>query len=102
LKQYIQKNTTLRAEAKNEFKKNHFKLMNSSVFGKTMKNLKGKVKYVVHYENVKLYESLGSKITKIHKGVRFEESHWLKQYTEKNTTLRGEAKMNLRRTISSL
>ena len=33
-------NTKLRTEAKNNFEKDFFNLMNSSVFGKAIKNLK--------------------------------------------------------------
>ena len=59
---------------------------------KLIPNLGNKKNYVIHYENLKQYLSLGLKLVKIHRGIKFKESQWLERYITLNTNLRMEAK----------
>ena len=55
---------------------------------KLIQNLNNKTNYVVHYENLKLYENFGLKIAKIHRGIKVEKSARLEEYINLNTKLR--------------
>ena len=86
LKLYIDMNAKLRKEAKNEFEKDFFKLMNNSVFGKTMENVR-------EHMDIKLLTTEKRKI----KLVSEPNYHTTKQFSENLTSIgmkKAREKMN--------
>ena len=49
---------------------------------KLIPNLGNKTNYVVHYRNLKLYLSLGMRLTKIHRVLEFKQCDWMKKYID--------------------
>ena len=58
---------------------------------KLVPNLHDKNHYVLHYRNLQLYLSLGMKLKKVHRALRFEQSPWMEPYIRMNTGLRKQA-----------
>lgn len=58
---------------------------------KLVPNLRDKKHYVLHYRNLQLYLSLGMRLKKIHRALRFAQSPWMEPYIRMNTELRKQA-----------
>ena len=69
---------------------------------KLIPNLRNKEKYVIHYKNLKQYLGLGLRLIRIHRGIKFEESEWLKPYIDMNTKLRTKANNNFEKDFFKL
>ena len=59
---------------------------------KLILDLYDKKEYIVHYDILKYYISLGIKVTKIHSIISFNHKAWLKPYIDFNTEMRKHAK----------
>ena len=67
----------------------HSAFPESSPQKKLTSNLQDKVRYVVHYRNLKIYLQLGLVVTKVHRVLTFKQSPWLKIYIDFNTRHRS-------------
>ena len=68
LKEYIDLNTELRKQSKNDLEKDLFKLMNNAIFGKSMEN-------VLSRSNIKLINNNPEKLLKLIKQPHFENAY---------------------------
>ena len=71
--------------------KNKFKISHGNV-SKLIPTLYDKEKYVIHKEKLELYLSLGLRLKRVHRVLRFDEKPWLKKYIDFTTERRKEAK----------
>ena len=69
---------------------------------KLIPNLSNKQNYVMHYRNLQLYLSLGMKVTKVHKILKFKQSDWLKKFVDFNTEKRKNAVNNFEKNFLNL
>jgi hypothetical protein len=69
---------------------------------KLIPNLRNKTKYVTHYRNLKLYVSLGMRVSKIHRVLSFHQEAWMKPYINFNTRKRQEAKTDFEKSLFKL
>ena len=69
---------------------------------KLIPNLRDKKKYVLHYKTLIQCLDLGMKIKRIHRGIKFIESAWMKPYIDMNTKLRTKAKNNFEKDFFKL
>ncbi|XP_025018370.1 uncharacterized protein LOC112539813 [Tetranychus urticae] len=58
---------------------------------KLTNNFYKKIRYVVHYRNLKFYHSHGMKVVKLHRAIEFKQSSWLADYVSFCTTKRQAA-----------
>ena len=69
---------------------------------KLIPNLRDKNNYVIHYKNLMQCLRLGMKLKKIHRGIKFIESDFMKSYIDMNTNLRTQAKNNFEKDFFKL
>lgn len=69
---------------------------------KLIGNFYDKKKYIIHVQNLQLFIQLGLKLTKVHRVLSYNHSHWIKPYIDFNTKKRAEAKSDFEKDLYKL
>ena len=69
---------------------------------KLVPNLRNKDRYVLYYRNLQLYTSLGMRLTKVHRALRFDQSPWMEPYIRMNTEHRKKAASDFEKDLYKL
>ena len=74
----------------------------SGTVSKLIPTLNRKKNYVLHYRNLTLYQSLGLRLTKLHRVLEFTQRKWLNSYIDFNTEMRKDAKNSFQKDFFKL
>ena len=69
---------------------------------KLLATLDDKERYVIHYRYLKQCVRHGLRVTRIHRVLRFDQTHWLRDYIRLNTDLRTRATSEFQKTLYKL
>jgi hypothetical protein len=87
------------------YQQNQIKIHNekhSEKLKKLIPNLYDKKNYICHIKNLQYYLKMGLKLTKIHRALQFDQSHWLKPYIDFNTQQRALSKNEFEKDLYKL
>ena len=83
-----------------EFLNNHGMKYNAQT--RLTQNFLPKQKYVLHINNLIMYLKEGMILTAIHRGVKFYQSAWMREYIKINTELRTNAQSKFEKDLFKL
>jgi len=69
MESYIRFNTNMRKNAKNDFEKDFFKLMNNAIFGKTMENVRNRQEIKLIWNKLQAQKMFNSNLYKDYKEI---------------------------------